>query len=431
LRNPLAAWDFGIATNVDFYRALNSKPLEQERGDGGTAAAAAANINSPIAAERNLWDDNPRIPPWMIQYFTWHKSERERLVRFGDFENHRYLVLRCLAEDYACGGASDRLRSLPYILMLANQTRRLLFIYWSRPAPLQEFLVPPLGGLDWTIPPNLLEKFTSKFMGRPWMDPTDRLVSKQWVTSNATLLESRFSGAPPVSRYNAARGSPSTEPAFEQVYGEVWRILFEPSSAVSSRIQSFLVKHGMVPHKYVSVHVRAQYFSDATGNQRVVENALRCAASRSHVLQPPPPPPGCDSRGRTPIFLASDSADVSRYGVEYGKQALWDRSVVVSVERQEEPLHLDRGRNFVSRDATDWDWEVYNASAYYDTFVDLYLLSMARCVLYGVGGYGRWASWISTGGIGGGKNRSSNASCSSQQHSLLWCPPVPPPAFAS
>ena len=62
----------------------------------------------------------------------------------------KFLVSRCFLRDM-CGGASDRLQDMPYNLMLANQTDRVLLVRWEKPAPLESFLVPPPGGIDWRM----------------------------------------------------------------------------------------------------------------------------------------------------------------------------------------------------------------------------------------------------------------------------------------
>jgi hypothetical protein len=93
-----------------------------------------------------------------------------------------------------------------------------------------------------------------------------------------------------------------------------------------------------------------------------------------------------------PIYLASDSTDVVRFGVEYGRQAL--NRTVVALVRDDPPLHIDRGRAFLAQGGFDWN---FPASAFYDTFVDLYLLSYGTCSTYGIGNYGHWARIISRG----------------------------------
>ena len=62
----------------------------------------------------------------------------------------RFLISRCLTHD-KCGGASDRLQDMPHNIMLANQTNRVLLVRWEKPAKLENFLIPPEGGIDWTV----------------------------------------------------------------------------------------------------------------------------------------------------------------------------------------------------------------------------------------------------------------------------------------
>jgi hypothetical protein len=99
----------------------------------------------------NLWDNSTEIPPWMKEYFRWHAQEL-RLLTAENYKSQKCLVLRCLATDQTCGGASDRLKPLPILIKLAAQSKRIFFIYWSRPCLLEEFLVPVAGGLNWTVP---------------------------------------------------------------------------------------------------------------------------------------------------------------------------------------------------------------------------------------------------------------------------------------
>ena len=54
-------------------------------------------------------------------------------------------------------------------------------------------------------------------------------------------------------------------------------------------------------------------------------------------------------------------------------------------QKQERPLHLDKAERIDKREPYE----------FYDTFVDLYLLGMSKCVTYNRGGYGQWASLIS------------------------------------
>jgi hypothetical protein len=330
---------------------------------------------------KDLWEDSPSLPPWLKRYFAWHKSERAQLTR-ENWKERRYLVSRCLATDMKCGGASDRLNPLPYLLMLAARTNRLFFITWSRPAALEEFLVPPVGGLNWTVPDSV--DFQPHLIGRKAIydgtqNETGIIASERnafWAYSDLFFVEARVTRANPRVAYDEGRSAPSSEANYETVYGEVWRVLFEPSPPVAAQISATKAQLHLETGKYVSAHVRAQYVQNTTGNTAHLENALRCAMS---LL------PGAS------VYVASDSAQVSRLALEYGRSVL-NHTVVAHIPERE-PLHIDRGTNFLSHAHADWGR--YPASSYYDTFVDLYLLSGGTCLTYGIGGYGRWASLLS------------------------------------
>ena len=91
------------------------------------------------------------------RYFAWHAEERKRLNQ-KNWRSYKYLVVRCLAIDEKCGGAADRLQSVPLAILFASLSGRFLLIHWERPCSLEEFFVPPKGGLDWRMPSWLHEK---------------------------------------------------------------------------------------------------------------------------------------------------------------------------------------------------------------------------------------------------------------------------------
>jgi hypothetical protein len=94
------------------------------------------------ATNATLWEASTVLPEWMKDYFDWHQDQLANHLNKEKWQSHRYLVLRCL-ESEVCGGASDRLSSIPKYIRVASKSKRLLFIKWTRPAPLEEFLVPP------------------------------------------------------------------------------------------------------------------------------------------------------------------------------------------------------------------------------------------------------------------------------------------------
>ena len=102
------------------------------------------------------------VPEWIRNYLAWHKEQR--LHHLNDPDT-KFLTVTC-HKGYSCGGLSDRMRPLPYFILAANRTGRgaflqplnfiiktiiVLFIHWQK-FSLEDFLVPPEGGLDWTLP---------------------------------------------------------------------------------------------------------------------------------------------------------------------------------------------------------------------------------------------------------------------------------------
>lgn len=96
------------------------------------------------------------IPEWMAQYVTWHQEQRQILDNSTISNNTaaindmKFMVVRCI-ERQKCGGLSDRMKPLPFYLMVANLTQRVLLFHWTKPIELENFLMPPDNGIDWRI----------------------------------------------------------------------------------------------------------------------------------------------------------------------------------------------------------------------------------------------------------------------------------------
>merc|ERR1719410_3231083 len=84
------------------------------------------------------------LPHWLQDYIWWHAEQRRSHM---DDPGTKFLTVAC-HRDFPCGGVSDRLRSIPYFLLLAHRTNRVLLIKWQK-FELEEYLIPPPGGLDW------------------------------------------------------------------------------------------------------------------------------------------------------------------------------------------------------------------------------------------------------------------------------------------
>ena len=315
-----------------------------------------------ISHSPNVWGESNILPQWIKDYFTWHRHQKAQITP-QNWKEFRYCVMRCLTTDGKCGGTADRIKTVPWILYWAARTNRILLIHWSRPAALEAFLMPPEGGIDWRVPDWLVDHVVHGF-----------------VTGNIKNFQARFLGSNDISlptklqSYNGGSlyyNAYIEGPTFEEIYHDVWRSLFTPALPIQNVVRKHLERFHLQPGEYVASHLRGLYGMKNRPQRQLelmAENAIKCATT----LRP-----------EGPIFFASDSKDAIDYVIE--TYAPKKTTKIVALQRDYEPLHLEKSPN----------WENRNASEYYDTFVDLYLLSLSKCVSYNVGGYGQWALWIS------------------------------------
>jgi hypothetical protein len=133
-------------------------------------------LHRPVAEILN----NPKLPDWVKNYVEWHKRQRKQYfddMRTNATSDVRFLISRCLQHDQ-CGGASDRLQDMPYNIMLANQTNRVLLVRWEKPARLENFLIPPQGGgIDWSVPDDMFPEGEKNWHLRGKEDSEHKIVS--------------------------------------------------------------------------------------------------------------------------------------------------------------------------------------------------------------------------------------------------------------
>jgi hypothetical protein len=293
------------------------------------------------------------------------------------------------------------LKPIPTLLRIAYEQKRILLIRWSRPHLLEDFLVPPEGGFDWRVPPEMVEVMSNSSYGKRL---TPIRVIKEYARGGMALIRTRYQTSTPDKVYDEMVAQDQNEtlpdyalrkavelqpqPDFNHIYHKVWRIFFTPAPKVAIIIKKKLDDMGLIPNHYVSAHLRALYAVDAHERpdwyiHMFTENALACATQLKQG---------------TSIFFASDSSVATEYALKLGREKLINsthshyvadqksvpealaKGVVVSIPNPNPPWHLDSMLGPVEK--------------FYDTFVDLYLMALAGCVTYGKGGYGHWASLI-------------------------------------
>ena len=296
--------------------------------------------------------------PWLDSYRQWHKQQQSQL-NHTNWEQHKYLIVRCHAGD-KCGGAADRLLPIPTLLRISAESQRLLFISWQRPGKLQEFLLPTKeGGIDWRVPEFLMEKIP------PHYEQTLEHIT-ELSQSSQTILVTKYQsldyGAPYYNQRLAA-----SEPDWEHAFSTIWNVLFTPAPEIRKRIEGILSNNGLTPSLFQAAHLRAYHDveeRDTKTLQLWTRNAIDCASNLR-------------SSTEDPIFFASDCQECNHMAVEYGTS----HNVKVAARKlNKQPLHLDK----------DAENEDYKVSDFHTVFLDVFLMGLSHCVTRGRGGYGYW-----------------------------------------
>lgn len=312
-------------------------------------------------------------PPWFQEYTQWHATTLQT-INATNWQNYKYLILRCVSGDAKCGGAADRLASLPVMVYMAYQSQRLLLIYWSRPHALEEFLLP--NGLNWTVPNCLrkpLQVETTRGLFR-WNDKRMQDFNASYHKAQVIRIMRLFY----INHYYDRHFETANHTLLD-VYPAIWNTLFRPSPGVQARLDDTLQQLHLEPKHYAAAHVRSVYINNRTHDRSEMENAVRCAHSHSQQQHHPK------------IYVASDSIASVQVARDY---AISHKYTIVSRPHDHPVLHLDRGRHFL---VTNADWKDRPPSDFYDTFVDVYLLSYANVIALGAGGYAQWGAYI--GGV--------------------------------
>ena len=267
-------------------------------------------------------------------------------------------------------------------MLEAYRYKRLLLIWWQKPKPLEDFLVPPDGGVDWRVPdwlkPRLLstwegnEKTRIKgdkvvIMGMSYgiEDADNKLKNRRRDLVRRLSLQIPDGGE---DFYAQHKRSHSTYP---QVFHELFRTFFTPVPRLQTLIDSKMKEHNLIPGEYAATHLRAMYgnrkWRDPNETIALSVNGINCASSLY---------PGA------PVYFAADIKFAVEVAREYGRQR---HLPVGSLDFLENPIHFDRDPDWRSRQASDYD----------DTFVDLFMLGQSRCVTHSNGGYGSFGSLLS------------------------------------
>ena len=382
-------------------RASVSIVVDNQEGESVIAATSRGNDNDD--------EELRNLPKWMKQYMKWH---RQRLMELSssetsEWKNQSILIVRCLEQD-RCGGTSDRLKSFPLFVLIAAKTHRLVFIRWTRPFQLEEFLQPG-PGLNWSIPTELqglIEEERNK-------DDNDSLyfegkhVQKMIAAASSHenwLIEGniQYSGGNLYTNlvvpYQKALGLQAEDYDYTSYYHDFFPNVFQLAPKMQVLWQERREFLSLFPNKYVVAHCRAKYpkepYLESNKNLTILKetmvNAIECAIKtekRSMVDTGVP--------SSTVVYVASDTVLAIELAQEYYNSSnirIVSHLDILSpspaqqepqaAEINEDPPHL----NFANKTT---------AEAFYSIFVDLWAMSQCSCVSFGAGGFGRFGSLVS------------------------------------
>jgi hypothetical protein len=244
-------------------------------------------------------------------------------------------------------------------------------IRWNRPCRLEEFLLPNI--LNWTVPDFLLSNVQNNgtFANRARIIRSVALHSE--ISIVECMVQSHYGGEDEFIKL--FHDFNETTLPYPDIYGDIFRTLFKPSMPVAKLVEDEMDTLNLFPGQYVTAQYRAYYRYEDDKSKLQVQEVLshsKHAVNCAHKLLPD-----------HPIYFSSDSNQAEDLAVEYGKSLNYS---VVFQQNQDDPLHLD---------ADSIKNQTHPPKAYYDIFVDLWVMGNARCVTYGVGGFGRWAMLLS------------------------------------
>jgi hypothetical protein len=331
---------------------------------------------------------------FFLEYFDWHRSVTKNLNQ-TNCHHYQYLVLTC-DKDQTCGGLSDRLTPLPFFLVAAARFKRIFMIYWEQPQRLEEFLLP--NEINWTVPSwlydivgseNIKRSERGKDLSRHLQQSSKKLVVKGNLQERwgGTQRYQQLVEADNCTDFGLTRRSGNQTAAYEQLhryhdlgaaayrnfYHDMFRSMFTPVPPIAQLTLQRLKSTSLTPGLFAGAHFRAFY---GTNDEKTIPhkwqrkwaiNAVNCAS----ILQP-----------GSPVYFASDSIIAVQAVQEY---ASTENRSIVTLPNDHDPIPIEMAPGWESRPASDL----------YTIFVDLLLLGSGRCVAYGSGGYGRYASLLS------------------------------------
>lgn len=345
-------------------------------------AALFSGLNAPAVHRRQLQvtqsGDLPNngavattMPQWLSNYVKWHNIVRSDPVIFA--QAHVLIV------DEGAGGLGDRLKHLPYYLWLASKHSRVLLIHWNTLCGIQEFFQPNL--INWTTPPHLLQSAVLLNKRGDKDDYFEHLIDDTELATHQSHLVVQVYG----NHLSLVKGLPQVALASEngrRVFKDIFQCLFKLSDPVQQLLDRTKVNIGL-GDDYIGVHLRARY----PGVDHILDNAgtdIDASGFRDVTTQVKET---IYKLGRHAIQCTRAAAGDDHSQVYFAS----DTVLAMALQQQEDDrvvyLKSDQERVHFAKQAS--------CDQYYPAVVDLWLLSHAKCIGFGAGGFGALATMMS------------------------------------
>jgi len=368
------------------------------------------------------------LPDWLDKFLkTQPVASHEKTLADPDI---KFLVMTChkyqttAQED--CGGITDRWFLLPHYLWLSHKTGRKFFIRYSKPAPLEEFFVPPKDGFDWRLPDGYIDDEWEAYASRSastYKDDRRRnwakdIFSAPWNEKKVVFVNSNLG-------IGAIAGTVSTMVSLntDDIWPGLFRRMFQPSKNLAQDMTSLVEEYDLKAGEYASAHVRVKWPKKYNGillNNKnsgdkqgggvnmswnvtyktvtaLGDNAIKCAVRAmpwtKYVYF------ASDANELTEYLLldspmwsdrSSDSTPISWNGGDANSTDNFDvpswevsttAKVIARPHYNVEPEHTDKAGG--------------DPKKIYATFIDMWMMAHAKYHSFGVGGYGHFGSVLS------------------------------------
>eukprot|EP00775_Hariotina_reticulata_P010694 gene10694-10851_t len=338
------------------------------------AAVAVAGAVAVVLAGVERFDQN-RCPAWLQKYEQFHKENRGT-------ELAKYLVARAPGTL----GIGDNLRGMMFGLRIAAATRRVLLLQWDNPGQLTDFLE-PASGMNWTLSgtPVTRSIAANTLTSTPLVDVVRgtalaKLAKGQIVPSQKQILLVQSNLHAGQACTICPDGNDRMAPDLSDDHVCMFSRLFKPTETVLKTAEEHLAAlypgQPLTALEYPAVHLRLGYLS---GEERSVnriekhvdslEKAMLAVSCGLKMAQQS----GINTR-TMPLLMIADHSSVRRFA-RHGRF----HDVVAPYYQA---THTGTVREFDS---------------HLLAFVDLYLLSRAKCLLMSTSGFSNVAWWLSGG----------------------------------